>query len=1044
MKPQPKTPQNHRVNPQTNRPASPQPDSARYGSHVRVWLLVFLVLTVLFVAGSLLARQKLDTLRDAILAAAEDKTGTQLDVESVSLSGISGLRLEEPSVELRSGDDILLRMKVPVAYVQVDLVDLLRGSVTIDHIRLDRATVQVEGSLETLRRFLERRNTRPPSSRSGRVHVLGKSCQLVLTNPRDGSRTTFEDIDFDVLRSLSSQGLQARIEGNLEAFQEKTIRCDIGFVSPRDFQVQVQVEHISAADIERLVPQSRETVEAGTLTARVGVSAYGDPTVHVDVESSVEGLSLRDQPAFLEPFPVRIDAKGTFDRESRILTMQSVQARSEGLETHVEGTIRFDGPEPSLDLQVEAGGIPAQEFLDSRNESHKVDLMGALGGLERKLANMEEKLGEYGDLTLKLPVLDEVAVQASGNWKKPTLVVQASARSGEIDFVSKTRKYPSGRLTLDEMEFSWDSESNKPSGTFAIVDGSIQHQETGIRLDAVQGRLELGNGLATLRPFTAEFTGSRFSGSCTYDFNKKEGTARLDGTIKSLEDTVFADVFRNTELAGDTTLSLSATKSGGTYHLDGDLGANQTEVRYRWWFRKPSGLGARAHFACEMVPRKSLVIETDISAAGTQGHAQTRMARDGAKWRLQKTVATFDSLDIVTSAKCLQLPYEITGGSVTDATYEWVRDEGLAADGSLSWHSEGVWNIDNITLLPEGSSVPIRCKDVRIRSELVNGSENTALFLIDAGQGWLPALGETWFLNPEIDPEVREKYPPQQRSYTYELSCNTLEMPPWKGSSFMGRAFFNEAETGLTSYAATIENGRLEGSYRKNRSENAYTATADWRDIPAHYLIEHLDLPQVLRGTTTGHVEYAMDYDDPDTLEGAGWFEIADGQFSADFLLYELGQQLDGDMSALPPSLKFSKVSSDIEFEKDLVRTPKLTLTSEGLAIEATGHFVKQGEMDYDMKVSLTPETAAKIPALAEQLNLDGYRIAKQNVDLAFKITGPTYSPRGELSQAPSVHVTIVTGGLKVVSDVIDMPRKILVDLLKIGGGIVGVKKNTP
>jgi len=105
---------------------------------------------------------------------------------------------------------------------------------------------------------------------------------------------------------------------------------------------------------------------------------------------------------------------------------------------------------------------------------------------------------------------------------------------------------------------------------------------------------------------------------------------------------------------------------------------------------------------------------------------------------------------------------------------------------------------------------------------------------------------------------------------------------------------------------------------------------------------------------------------------------------------------------------------------------------------------VIHGDMDYDLKVALSPKLAEKIPAIRDNLNVQGHKLAQQPIELAFKLQGPTFNPRGQLTGSPPVGITIVSSALEVTSDavrLIDIPRKILVDLLRIGGGIVGIAK---
>ena len=155
-------------------------------------------------------------------------------------------------------------------------------------------------------------------------------------------------------------------------------------------------------------------------------------------------------------------------------------------------------------------------------------------------------------------------------------------------------------------------------------------------------------------------------------------------------------------------------------------------------------------------------------------------------------------------------------------------------------------------------------------------------------------------------------------------------------------------------------------------------------------------------------------------------------------------EHLDGDSPSLPPSLRFERLEAGVQFKGDIVETPGFELISEGITVSGGGQFVTDGDMDYDIRVKIAPEAARKMPALQESLNIEGHRLAQQDIELGFKITGPTLKPRSELAQGQPMRVTLVTGALQLTStalQVIDTPRKILVDLLKIGGGIVSPRK---
>ena len=89
----------------------------------------------------------------------------------------------------------------------------------------------------------------------------------------------------------------------------------------------------------------------------------------------------------------------------------------------------------------------------------------------------------------------------------------------------------------------------------------------------------------------------------------------------------------------------------------------------------------------------------------------------------------------------------------------------------------------------------------------------------------------------------------------------------------------------------------------------------------------------------------------------------------------------------------------------------------------------------------MPPATAKGIPALRTYFNLDGMKHSQSNLKLAFHIFGARNSPKMELDGMPSVGDTILSGAVEVTTDVmkvVDLPRQILLDLFKIGGGIVG------
>jgi len=289
-----------------------------------------------------------------------------------------------------------------------------------------------------------------------------------------------------------------------------------------------------------------------------------------------------------------------------------------------------------------------------------------------------------------------------------------------------------------------------------------------------------------------------------------------------------------------------------------------------------------------------------------------------------------------------------------------------------------------------------------------------------------------------------DRFPPVPRDWVFHLEADHLLAPPWEGNAFTGEAYTTDSRVGVRQFQARVGEGRVEGSYALARAENAYTTTFAWENIPATPLLNHLKFPGVLEGTVDGNVTYAMDRDDPHTLAGDGRFTVSDGRFNADFLLAQFKGPLQESAGILPPSLQFNRLASNVSFQNDVVTTNGVELVAEGINVTGDGTYVTGGEMDYAIKLAIAPDTAERIPALRDNFTLQGYRLANRNLELDFRIKGPTLRPRSELASLPPPSITLVSGALETTSEVVqvfDLPRKILVDVFKIGAGIVGARK---
>jgi len=310
----------------------------------------------------------------------------------------------------------------------------------------------------------------------------------------------------------------------------------------------------------------------------------------------------------------------------------------------------------------------------------------------------------------------------------------------------------------------------------------------------------------------------------------------------------------------------------------------------------------------------------------------------------------------------------------------------------------------------------------------------------------MPPLEEVWFvpLRPD-DLEMQALYPPDNRHWDYTIAAAQFAAPPWDGAEFSAQVKTTPEETRADAFRMAIANGYIEGSLKRQDIDNVSTVTARWERLPSRYLLEHLDMPEALSGLASGAVEYTYDEDNPEgTLKGNGAFTIAPGQFSADYVVRFVEERLEGDLGTLPPSLRFNSLSTDILLDGDRVSTPKLQMSSDEIEIRGNGHFIRNGDLNYKIRVAVAPKAAQRMDVLREYFNVDGHRLTKSDIDLVFDITGPAFNPSGQVSGLPPVGVTMVSGVVEVGSEalkVLDTPRKMLMDVFKIVGGSIGPGK---
>ena len=271
-------------------------------------------------------------------------------------------------------------------------------------------------------------------------------------------------------------------------------------------------------------------------------------------------------------------------------------------------------------------------------------------------------------------------------------------------------------------------------------------------------------------------------------------------------------------------------------------------------------------------------------------------------------------------------------------------------------------------------------------------------------------------------------------------------MPPWEGSNFAAAVYSNDKETGFKFYRANVGNGHLEGTYLHEKQDNVMHLDATWDSIPSTYLIQHLELPEVLAGDISGNIAYVVDHDDPrTTMRADGKFTVVKGHFIPEKLAFMLADTLGSSFITLhPDALKFNEVSSTVNIEGDRINTTGLVIDSEGMRITGDGVWVMEGDLDYQINVAITPDMAEQIPLLMDYFNVQGFRMTQQNIELGFHLTGPTFSPSGQLAGLPPIGVTIVSGAAEMTGEafkLLDTPRQMFMSIFRAGGGILGATR---
>ncbi|MCX5772165.1 MAG: hypothetical protein NTZ09_18080 [Candidatus Hydrogenedentes bacterium] len=995
----------------------------RYSRRTRSWLVGLLIVTALFAGGALYLKYKLENLRATVQGAVESRTGARLRVGSVVVNGLRGLRLDDVEVGFEADSGPSVRVSAPSCFIHINMVDLLYGTVSVDRVVADRSTIRVERRLDGP--WLAPGGFKLAESESllntGSFRLTGSNSTLEMVNVVGESRLTVTGFNFDISRLEDSPDITGKFSGRLAQDASKEAKVDLRFTSFEDFDLRMECGGVGAGDLAVFLPSSEGFIESGVMAPSVRVAGYPNNTLIVAFETRFRDVVLQNQPGFLMPAEGTLTGVAAYDSATRLLTLTGAKAESNQVAGRIEGSVSFAEALPSFDLRFNVTQLPLADVLDY---------------------SMTGRASEYGVLDIKLEEPYELQLALQGTTEAPLVSMQGNISGGEFSFEPKDAGSPRGKLRLGMMKLSWNSGSLSPSGSFSVVDGTLSHSGTGLIAEKLAGVLTVGENRVAVDSLTAEIGGNPFVGSIKYDFSANQLELSASGVLPGIEALVPEEALNGLRVKGPVNVRCNVVRTPGKTVGDADVDATQAEVAYQWWFLKPAGIGARCSGAhIELLPGKTLKISGKVGVASSEFEVEGQFAAVGkSKWAPRVVKATAAKADVDALGKCILVPYKITGGTASGLKLDWAQKG--AKD---PWTLRGEAQVDELSLLSQSNEIPMQFTGLDFGAEIVDVAGSPGRVRVAAKKAVLPPLRSKWFVSLGVPDEEKKKYRLTERKWELDLAGENVQIDHWKGTGFKGKAYIHGNEAGLSAFRAGLEGGgQINGAYRRFRDDNRGELTFKWAGIEAGYLTRQLGYGGIFTGTTSGEIGYSLDSDDPGTLKGAGNVQITDGQVSADYVVSKLEGQLQEHITSLPVSLKFKNFKTDIGLEGDQVTTNNLSLESNGINVTGNGKFYHHGDVDYSLKVSLTPDLAEKIPALRDNMNVQGLRLAQQNVDLAFNVKGPIFNPQAELSSLPPVHVTVVSSALEVTSDamkVLDIPRKILVDLLKIGGGLVGMTK---
>ena len=1001
----------------------------------RLGFLFLLFTTVLFAVGALLITYQLDHFKDDVEATLQEKVSENLTIGDVTVNGLRGLTISNLQVSLPFAHGPEVTIDVPEALMNLDIRNLFTGKVTLSQLVLNDANVEIVRPLEsdwltgTSSNTLEWESELSALSGTVPFQISGNNANVTVRNIVNDSQVNLSNIHFEVGRreSIGAQDtfkkntpkIEAYLSGNLLDNPQKSIIIDAEYASLDDFDVTLTQSLLTAEDVSVIFPADTPHVLSGEISPYIRMYGGSDNVIIVNLEAPINDLLLRDQLETLDATTGELSVWASYDTAVQELEIITAKVESDQIEGSIDGSIYFSQSAPLFDLELLCTQLPIQAVLDS---------------------TLEERIAQYGTLELVLSDEQQLSVTVQGTSNNPIINSEITSTGGTLRYTPNNAKFPPVELTLGPISGGWDTLNEEGSGSIDIIDGYIKDESSNIEASNITGTLTLADKKLRIAPFNAMVTDNTLVGSFEYDLTTQDGAMTLEGTVKNLEKTSYRKAIKNLTMGGDLTIiKCEARKKGNEFFLDAEVEASQTKLDYMWFFTKGAGVGAKGTIKGHLIPQKSyrFDFESELASSQLTASLQATYFKSAGKYITMESHLSSSHIDVPTVGAGINMPYRFAGTTGKDAYLHWTRDPN---NWDYNTQSYGA-HFDEISLLPkdENAKEPIHLKNATITINTQNAESNTGALALNTKELNTPPFTSTWFV--AIPPS--EEYPPTPRNWTYTINAENMSLPPWKGTQFTSEGYSDPKSSGFKTFTANIDGGTLKGAYDSNRTENSYTSNITWEKVPIHYFLKHMNYDDIMSGTIDGTIRYGIDRDAPNTLKGEGSYTVNKGQFHPRFLQSLLSSDDAESASTLPSTLDFTSLKSDVRLEKDVIFIPNLNLDSTKIKItEGKGQFIREGDLDFTIPVAISPQMAETIPTMARSFNIAGYKTANADIKLVFHITGTTDAPKVEVTELPSPGVAVGVALIGASKEVIDLPRKLLRDLFKMGGGIVGGAKN--